>query len=148
MAGVPTILRWGRRSAADVVRRYFRHDAFRGPALVGGPMVWGISPETPGSGLGAISYAMRHVGHVGRPVGGSGALTEALAAAVVRAGGEVRTGATVTGIRADGDRVVGVTLADGTQIDCSIVVSACDPRRTFVEWLSNPPAGAAAMIDR
>ena len=32
------------------------------PALVAGPMVWGISPEQPGTGLGALSYAMRHVG--------------------------------------------------------------------------------------
>ena len=30
-------------------------------------MVWGISPETPGTGLGALPYAMRHVGaSVGR----------------------------------------------------------------------------------
>ena len=107
-------------------------------------MVWGISPETPGTGLGALSYAMRHVGHVGRPVGGSGALTEALAAAVVRAGGEVRTGATVTGIRCDGDaRASASRSPTAREIDAPIVVSACDPRRTFVEWLSSPPAGAA-----
>ena len=33
-----------------------------GPAMVVGPMVWGISPELPGTGLGALTYAMRHVG--------------------------------------------------------------------------------------
>jgi phytoene dehydrogenase-like protein len=148
LAGAPTVLRWGRRSAADVLRAYFTHDALRGPALVSGPMVWGVSPEAPRTGLGALSYAMRHVGRVGRPVGGSGALTEALAAAVGRAGGEVRTGARVTAIRTDGTTVRGVTLADGTELDCSLVVSACDPRRTFVEWLAPPPAGAAAMIER
>jgi beta-carotene ketolase (CrtO type) len=148
MAGVSTVMRWSRRSAADIMRQFFSHDALRGPALVAGPMVWGVSPERRGTGLGALPYAMRHVGKVGRPVGGSGALTEALAAAVVRAGGEVRTGARVTRIRSDGTRVVGVTLADGCEIDASIVVSACDPRRTFVDWLAAPPPAAAKMIRR
>ena len=61
------------------------------PAWSAGPMVWGVSPEQPGTGLGALSYAMRHVGGVGRPAGGSGALTEALRAAFAHHGGELRT---------------------------------------------------------
>ena len=55
-------------------------------------MVWGISPEQPGTGLGALTYAMRHVARVGRPVGGSGALTDALRAAFAHHGGALRTG--------------------------------------------------------
>jgi beta-carotene ketolase (CrtO type) len=148
LAGVPTVLRWSRRSAADVIRSFFRDDAVVGPALVTGPMVWGMSPELPGTGLGAISYAMRHVGRVGRPVGGSGALTDALAAAVVHLGGAVRCDAPVAAVRSDGGRVAGVTLADGTDLSASVVVSACDPQRTFVQWLRNPPAVAADMLAR
>ncbi len=148
MAGVATVVRWSRRSAADVMRSFFTHDALVGPGLATGPMVWGVSPEQAGTGLGALTYAMRHVGRVGRPIGGSGALTEALAAAVVRHGGEVRTDTRVTAVRCEGSRVVGVTTADGTDIDASIVVSACDPRRTFVDWLQAPPAAAAGMIAR
>jgi phytoene dehydrogenase-like protein len=148
LAGVPTILRWSRRSAADVLRSYFRHDALVGPGLVLGPMVWGISPEWPGTGLGAISYAMKHVGHVGRPVGGSGALTDALAGAVRGAGGTVRCDAAVAAIRCDAGRVAGVVLADGTELTASIVVSACDPQRTLVQWLRQPPSDAAAQIER
>jgi beta-carotene ketolase (CrtO type) len=148
LAGVPTMLRWSRRSAADVMRSFFAHDALRGPGLVTGPMVWGVSPELPGTGLGALSYAMRHAGRVGRPVGGSGALPEALAAAVVRFGGEVRCGAAVTAIRCDRSGVADVTLADGSEHSASIVVSACDPQRTFVRWLRDPPPAAAAMIAR
>jgi phytoene dehydrogenase-like protein len=51
-------------------------------------------------------------------------------------------------VRTDGSLVRGVTLADGTELDSSSVVSACDPRRTFVEWLSPPPPAAAGMIER
>ncbi|MET0325880.1 MAG: FAD-dependent oxidoreductase, partial [Ilumatobacteraceae bacterium] len=80
-AGVPTVMRWSRRSAADVMREFFTTDALQAPGLLVGPMVWGISPETPGTGLGALSYALRHVGNVGRPKGGSGELPRTLRAA-------------------------------------------------------------------
>jgi len=148
LAGVPTVLRWSRRSAADVMRSYFRHDALLGPAMVTGPFVWGVSPEAEGSGLGALGYAMRHVGRLGRPIGGSGALTEALRDAFEAAGGDLVLGATVTAIRSAEGRVRGVTLLDGTEIDAPVVVSACDPRRTFVEWLDHAPSAAARMVRR
>ena len=76
--GAATLLRWSRRSAADVMRSYFSEEALRGPAMVTGPMVWGVSPELTSTGLGALTYAIRHVGRVGRPVGGSGMVPESL----------------------------------------------------------------------
>ncbi len=148
MAGATTVLRWSRRSAASIMRSFFSHDAVLGAGLVGGPMVWGVSPEQPGTGLGALSYAMRHVAGVGRPAGGSGALTEALRAAVVHHGGELRTDSTVDAVLCDGARATGVGLRDGTEITAPIVISACDPQRTFVQWLRHSPAGAASMIER
>ena len=148
MAGVATILRWSRHSAAEVMRSFFTSEAMRAPALAVGPMVWGISPELSGSGLGALTYAMRHVVKVGRPVGGSGAVPDALLAAFLAAGGELRNSARVSTIMCDGTGVTGVTLADGTDIRADIVVSACDPQRTFVEWLTNAPSQADALIER
>ena len=111
-------------------------------------MVWGISPEFAGSGLGALTYAMRHVAKVGRPVGGSGAVPEALLAAFTAAQGELRTSSRVSSIVCDTTGVRGVTLADGTEIRADIVVSACDPHRTFVEWLSGAPSQADDLIER
>ena len=148
MAGAATILRWSRRSAADLMRSFFSSESLRSPALAVGPMVWGISPEFPKSGLGALTYAMRHVVKVGRPVGGSGAVPEALLAAFLASGGEVRTSARVSTITCDNTGVTGVALADGTHIRAGVVVSACDPQRTFVEWLSNAPSQADSLIDR
>ena len=148
MAGVATILRWSRRSAADVMRSFFSTEAMRAPALAVGPMVWGISPEFPGSGLGALTYAMRHVARVGRPIGGSGAVPNALLASFLASGGELRTSARVSSIVCDSTGVAGVTLADGTDIRADVVVSACDPQRTFVEWLTNAPSQADALIQR
>lgn len=147
-AGTATVLRWSRRSAGSVVGSFFRHDAIVGPGLVSGPMVWGLSPQTPGTGLGALTYALRHVGTVGRPIGGSGALTEALRASFEHHGGEVRTASWVSTIRCHRERVAGVGLADGTEITAPVVVSACDPRRTFVEWLQQPPSIASDTVAR
>ena len=67
-AGASTLLRWSRRSAADVMREFFRSDALAGPAMATGPMVWGISPETPGIGAGRADLrdAARRHASVGR----------------------------------------------------------------------------------
>ncbi|MEM9040371.1 MAG: NAD(P)/FAD-dependent oxidoreductase [Actinomycetota bacterium] len=148
LAGLRTLFGWSRRSAADVLESFFADDLVSAPAAVMGPMVWGISPRTPGSGLGALALAMRHVGTVGRPIGGSGAVTEALRKSLESAGGVVRTSSRVTRIRCDADRVVGVTLHDGTEIDAGIVVSACNPHDTFLQWLHEPPQVARDLVRR
>lgn len=146
LRGTSTLLRISRMSAADVMREFFDDEAVIGPAMVEGPIVWGISPETPGTGLGALSYAMRHVVPVGRPRGGSGALPEALRRAYLTAGGRLETGTKVVSILCEGGKVAGIQTADGRTITAGAVVSACDPRRTLVSWLKNPPPQAAALV--
>ena len=143
---LPTILQWSKRSVGDVVRSFFTEEALRGPVITTGPSVWGLSPETPGTGLGALGYAMRHHAAVGRPVGGSGALPGAIASAFIGAGGTVRTNARVARIVCEGAGVVGVELATGEVIRAPIVVAATDPRLALVDWLANPPASASALI--
>jgi beta-carotene ketolase (CrtO type) len=148
LAGSSTLLRWSRRSAADVFRSYFESEMIRGPGAVTGPMVWGISPESKGSGLGALTHAMRHVARVGRPVGGSGQVPLALRSAFEAAGGTVLTDTRVTEICCTDDRVSGVRLSDGSVISAPVVVSACNPHDTFLRWLKTPPASARKLIDR
>jgi phytoene dehydrogenase-like protein len=147
-SGASTLMRWSRRSAADVLRSFFDEDAILGPAAVTGPMVWGITPETPGSGLGALTHAMRNVAKVGRPVGGSGRVPATLLAAFEAAGGVLRTKSAVDTIMCSGDRVSGIALADGTEITAPIVVSACNPHDTFLRWLKHPPASAHDLVRR
>jgi beta-carotene ketolase (CrtO type) len=148
LAGSATLLRWSRRSTADVLRSFFTTDAITGPAAATGPMVWGISPEFSGTGLGAITPAMRHVAKVGRPVGGSGAVPDALLAAFEAAGGTLLADTRVQEICCTADRVSGVVLDTGAVVSASTVVSACNPHDTFLRWLRNPPASAAKMIAR
>jgi phytoene dehydrogenase-like protein len=146
--GVTTMLKMSRMSAADVMREFFDNEAVIGPAMVEGPVVWGLSPETPGTGLGAIAFALRHVAQVGRPVGGSGALPESIKQSFLQSGGLLRTNTRVTGILCEGNSVSAVQTSDGATVTARIVVSACDPHRTFVSWLKNPPAKASSLVER
>jgi beta-carotene ketolase (CrtO type) len=146
--GVASMLKMSRMSAADVMRQFFDNEAIIGPAMVEGPVVWGISPETPGTGLGAIAFALRHVANLGRPEGGSGQLPESLKKAFLSYGGLLRTNTRVMGIVCEGQRVSAVQTSDGATVTARIVVSACDPRKTFVQWLKNPPARANSLVER
>ncbi|MEQ8718996.1 MAG: NAD(P)/FAD-dependent oxidoreductase [Acidimicrobiales bacterium] len=146
--GAVRMARFARMSALDVARSYFSTDALVGPLMAMGPAVWGVSPADPGTGLGALGYAFRHAIGVGRPTGGSGALTDALQRSLEAAGGSVRCGARVSRIVTSGDRVVGVELGTGEVIETGIVVGACDPRAVLVDFLRDPPAGVVALRDR
>ena len=146
--GVATMLTMSRMSAADVMRQFFDDEAVIGPAMIEGPVVSGLSPESPGTGLGAISYALRHIGTPGQPMGGSGMLTESLKQSFLAAGGYLRTSTRVVGIICEGSRVSAVQTGDGATVTARVVVSACDPQRTFVQWLKNPPAKASSLVSR
>lgn len=146
--GAARLLAWSRRSAVEVLSDYFDDEALVAPAVTVGPVVWGLSPRLPGTGLGAITYALRHVARVGRPVGGSGSVPRALASVIEHHGGVVRLQTPVTGILCDGGRVRGVRLASGEVIEAGLVVSAADPKRTFLQWLTQPPASMEPLLAR
>jgi len=57
------------------------------------------------------------------PVGANQDLLEALE----RSGGEVHFGSAVVGVRSDGERVIGIDLADGTLLDTGLVINAAGP---------------------
>jgi phytoene dehydrogenase-like protein len=69
------------------------------------------------------------------PKGGMGAVAAAIASAARAAGVEIRVNATVARILVEGDRAVGVALADGAEIRAPIVVSGANPRTTFLDLL-------------
>ena len=76
-------------------------------------------------------YALMHETHAGRPVGGSGALTAALAERLRRFGGTLRTGDAVTRITRRLGRVDGVETAGGDRIAARAVLAGCHVVTTF-----------------
>ncbi|MGE0881303.1 MAG: phytoene desaturase family protein [Acidimicrobiia bacterium] len=141
-AGVRTLLTWSRRSVGAVLTDFFRSEALLAPAVVTGPSVWGLSPQTPRTGMGALTYAMKHAGRTGRPVGGSGGVPAALASAITSAGGQLKTSTRVDTIVLEGGRTKGIRTSDGEIIEAPVVVVACDPQIAIVEWLKGAPLNA------
>jgi phytoene dehydrogenase-like protein len=74
-------------------------------------------------------------GKLAQPVGGLGALSEALARAAASAGAEIRTDAVVERVLVREDRAAGVRLASGEEIASHTVVSSADPKTTFLGLL-------------
>lgn len=146
-AGAATLLRWSRRSTADVLRSFFSSETLMGASAAAGPAVWGVSPHLAGTGLGALRLAMTHAVQPGRPVGGSGALTDALRASFEAAGGTVRCGTRVASLLVERDWVVGLRTATGEEVRAPTIVVACDPRAAILQWLGDPPEPARSFVE-
>ena len=124
--------------------------ALIGPlAVVGGQ----ASPSTPGTpwnlmmrpiSLASVRDGGEHDprriplrGSTGLPVGGMGAIIEALRQSLLAQGGEVRTSEPVSLIRTSGECVRGVVTAAGEEFDAPVVISAVNPRTTVLSLLDD-----------
>jgi phytoene dehydrogenase-like protein len=121
----------------DLVDEWFASDALRAAVAARGVLLTGLAPRMPGTaGVLLTDSAGNDGGLAGQTVfarGGPGAISDALAAAVRAARGELRVGAAVAKVRREGEQTCGVTLASGEEIDAPIVVSNLDPRTTLLD---------------
>jgi len=98
-----------------------------------------MAPRSPNATIMTMLYRMsgRNGGAHSIPQGGIAALIKALCSSAENAGVEIRTGAKVKQISIEADenglKAKGVELADGDLITANNVVSAVDPKRTFID---------------
>jgi phytoene dehydrogenase-like protein len=85
----------------------------------------GPPPHSIGTAPIAGTVAMFHSRRAGRPRGGSGRLTEALAARFVASGGTLRTGDGAASIVTGSRGAAAVVTDSGARLECRAVVSAC-----------------------
>jgi phytoene dehydrogenase-like protein len=120
-------------TADEFVDEWFESDVVK--AAVASIGIHGITLGTFGAGTG---YTLMHnwanrggLSHVAVQ-GGVGKITEALASAVKSFSGEIRTNAEVKSIQVDTFTCKGVVLANGEEISAKNVISAVDPKQTFL----------------
>jgi phytoene dehydrogenase-like protein len=83
-----------------------------------------------------VILGMLHAGNMALRLDGSAGFARALEQRFLDLGGDITYGATVTGIRVENNRAVGVRLARGEDHRSDIVVSAADGYQTIFELLS------------
>jgi phytoene dehydrogenase-like protein len=132
------LLRWGPMAVADFASEWFDTELLR--ATVAGRGVYGMfaGPWSGGTTANLLLHAAfdpHSAGPATFVAGGMGALSEALAASARGAGAEIRTGAGVARVRVRDGRAAGVTLSSGEEIPARVVVSAADPKTTFLELI-------------
>jgi phytoene dehydrogenase-like protein len=124
-------------SAADFLDDYFESDIVKGYLSSSGIIGTKVGPMSQGSGLVLLFHSMgEHDGNFGSWAfhkGGNGGFTQVLARAAQAFGAEILLDSEVDSVLSQDGVTRGVALADGTELNASVVVSALDPRRTFLE---------------
>ncbi len=146
--GVADVTRLMTMSIVDILDRFFESDQVKTVMALNGLIGTWAGPHEPGTG-----YVMAHhsIGDVGNgqvgawatPIGGMGAVADAIEASARSFGAEIRVDARVDRILTTNGAVYGVALASGEEITAPIVVAATHPQITFLRQLDAsdlPPA--------
>ena len=129
------LLRWGPMAVADLVSEAIETELLRATIAADGVFGAMLGPWSAGSGLQLLlMHANRAVAWPAGRVVARGPITVArsLERAAARYGVEIRTGEGVQRINVKDDRAVGVTLAGGETFESRAVISAVDPKQTFL----------------
>jgi len=126
-------------SAIDFLDQWFETDVLKATMSASGIIGTFLGVRSPGSAyvllhhyMGEIDGAFRSWGFAR---GGTGAISNSIAAAAREAGAEIRTQAPIAKILVKNGKARGVVLADGDEIQAPVISSSVDPRQTFVKLM-------------
>jgi phytoene dehydrogenase-like protein len=119
----------------DLAAEHFEAPALRAAIAFDALLGTNAGPRTPGTVLTLLYRLATEHGAapagMSQPVGGLGAVSDALATVARAAGAEIRTGVRVARVHIRNDRAAGVLLEDGTIIEGGHIISNADPRTSF-----------------
>jgi phytoene dehydrogenase-like protein len=137
-------------SAADFLDDYFDSDILKGYLASSSIIGTKVGPYSQGSGLVLLYHFIgEHDGVFGAWAfhkKGNGGFTQVLARAARAFGAEIVLESPVEHVITKNGRATGVALADGSEYHAGVVVSAIDPRRTFLE-LVDPRELPTELVD-
>jgi phytoene dehydrogenase-like protein len=137
-------------SAADFLDDYFDSDILKGYLASSSIIGTKVGPYSQGSGLVLLYHFIgEHDGVFGAWAfhkKGNGGFTQVLARAARAFGAEIVLESPVEHVITKNGRATGVAIADGSEYHAGVVVSAIDPRRTFLE-LVDPRELPTELVD-
>src|SRR5437773_6754266 len=126
-------------SAVDFLDQWFETDVLKATMSASGIIGTFQGVRSPGTAyvllhhyMGEIDGAFRSWGFAR---GGTGAISNAIAAAACEAGVEIRTETAVARIAVTNGEASGVVLANGDELDARMVLSSVDPNLTFLKFV-------------
>ncbi|MEW6286917.1 MAG: NAD(P)/FAD-dependent oxidoreductase [Chloroflexota bacterium] len=125
-------------TAQELVEEYFESEIVKAAVASLAIHTHTLGPMEAGSGYTLIHNWLNRGGLSHVNVGKAGGITQALANAVKSFGGEIRTEAEVERIQVDTYTCKGVVLKNGEEIFADTVISAVDPKRTFLDLVGAP----------
>jgi phytoene dehydrogenase-like protein len=138
-------------SAVDFLDQWFETDVLKATMSASGIIGTCLGVRSPGTAyvllhhyMGEIDGAFRSWGFAR---GGTGAISNAIAAAATDAGAEIRTNAAVAHITVKNGEAAGVVLANGDEVAADLVLSSVDPKLTFLTFLDQKELPADFVDD-
>jgi phytoene dehydrogenase-like protein len=135
------LIRMMSMSAVDFLHQWFETDPLVATLSASGIIGTFLGVRSPGTAYVLLHHYMGEIDGVfrswGLARGGTGAVSNAIAAAARQAGAQIRTHATVAHIRTRNGTADGVVLDNGDQIDARVVASSVDPHVTFLGLLDS-----------
>src|ERR1700676_1490407 len=146
-----TLIQLMTMSSADFLDQWFETDVLKATMSASGIIGTFLGIRSPGTAyvllhhyMGEIDGAFRSWGF---SRGGTGAISNAIAAAAREAGVEIRTKAAVGNIVVKNGRTAGVALKSGEELSASVVSSSVDPHLTFERFLEPSELPAEFLQD-
>lgn len=134
-----TFIRLMTASAADFVDDWFETDVLKATLSSSGIIGTSLGVRSPGTAYVLLHHYMGEINGEfrawGLVRGGTGMISNAIAAAARDAGAEIRTEAPIAKILVDQERTKGVVLENGDIIRAKVVSSSVDPRLTFMKMV-------------
>ncbi len=127
------------QSSADLLDEWFETDALKGTKSASGIIGTFLGPRSPGTAYVLLHHYMGEIDGAFRAWGfaknGSGGVTASIASAARALGVKIRTQSPVKQVTVKNGRAVGVALENGDEFHAKVVVSAADPKRTFLQFV-------------
>ena len=127
-------------SAVDFLDQWFETDVLKATMSASGIIGTFLGVRSPGTAYVLLHHYMGEIDGAfrswGLSRGGTGAVSNAIAAAAVEFGAEIRTNSPVAQILSKNGRASGAALANGDEIHAKVVVSSVDPNLTFLKFMN------------